>query len=634
MAVTVQLTDGTNTVDLNDGTTFTTRNISMPTPTYRTAMSGAGNLDRSGSYLLSQSYNNRSIALNVMVDGTSMDNLIANVNTVHDILRRATDFSQHGFGSQVYLNYQQDSATNAIRFNVIQGTYNPLGNVNFPALNIADVLTNTVVSLVCEPFGIMAQESFTNYVASPSFEEASAISANWVQAHVATGTSANDATEYIFGAQNGKLVMTDSTSGGEWIGRYQDIASAAGVTWSLYFWGRLSAASNSVLKLVAQFLDSSDNVLLEEDWILDSTHSTDYSRLVLTSIKSPTNTDTLRVWFRLESSAVDATGTAFIDGWFANQATSFPIAWMSGRAMFNHLEGGTMAGADSQAELNYLDLYDVPGDIPSLMQIKVTENEAHTKLWIGARHADRLADEPIYHEGNQFTGGYGLASTSEATASNGVVGRWDASSAGSASTNAASPTIGSEVVASPPVGQYRVLVRAKQGGTDLYNLALGYTTGGVTVDPSVAADYADMQVTNNSLIDLGTLTISKPPDNMTVPSITLRFAFYLTTTTTSEDLDLDYVFLLPVDFGGIHITKASGTDVLLVDGISRRRMVWIIDASNVIQSLPPAQSGIPPQVHPLGTRLYFASDNGHADKDDGCTVNVTLEHRFLSMRGA
>ena len=634
MAVTVQLTDGTNTVNLNDGTTFTTRNISMPTPRYRTAMSGAGNLDRSGSYLLSQSYNNRTISLTVMVDGTSMDNLIANVNTVHDILRRATDFSQHGLGSQVYLNYQQDGATNAVRFNVIQGTYDPLGTVNFGALNVSDTLVDTVIGLVCEPFGTMAQESFTNYVASPSFEEGSTISSNWTQAHTATGTSANDATEYIFGAKNAKLTMTDSTSGGEWIGRYQDIASAADVTWSLYFWGRLDAASNSVLKLVAQFLDSADNVLLEEDWILDSTHSTDYSRLVLTSIKSPTNTDTLRVWFRLESSAVDATGTAFVDGWFANQATSFPTAWMSGRTVFNHLEAGTMAGADSQSETNYLDLYDVPGDIPSLMQIKVTENEAHTKLWIGARHADRLADAAIWHEGNQFTGGDGLASTADSGVSNAVVGRWDASSAGSASTNAASPTIGSEVVASPSVGQYRVLVRAKQGGNDLYNLALGYTTGGVTVDPSVASDYADMQVTNYSLIDLGTLTISEPPDNMTVPSITLRFAFYLTTTTTSDDLDLDYLFLLPVDFGGIQVTKASGTNVLLVDGISRRRMVWIIDASNVIQSLPPAQSGIPPQVHPLGTRLYFASDNGHADIDDGCTVDVTLEHRFLSMRGA
>ena len=634
MAVTVQLTDGTNTVDLNDGTTFTTRNISMPTPRYRTAMSGAGNLDRSGSYLLSQSYNNRTISLTVMVDGTSMDNLIANVNTVHDILRRATDFSQHGLGSQVYLNYQQDGATNAVRFNVIQGTYDPLGTVNFGALNVSDTLVDTVIGLVCEPFGTMAQESFTNYVASPSFEEGSTISSNWTQAHTATGTSANDATEYIFGAKNAKLTMTDSTSGGEWIGRYQDIASAADVTWSLYFWGRLDAASNSVLKLVAQFLDSADNVLLEEDWILDSTHSTDYSRLVLTSIKSPTNTDTLRVWFRLESSAVDATGTAFVDGWFANQATSFPTAWMSGRTVFNHLEAGTMAGADSQSETNYLDLYDVPGDIPSLMQIKVTENEAHTKLWIGARHADRLADAAIWHEGNQFTGGDGLvASSGGSTYSNGVFGRWDAS-AGAASTDAAAPTIASEVVASPSVGQYRVLARALQGGNDLYNLALGYTTGGVTVDPSVASDYADMQVTNFSLIDLGTLTISEPPDNMTVPSITLRFAFYLTTTTNSDDLDLDYLFLLPVDFGGIQVTKASGTNVLLVDGISRRRMVWIIDASNVIQSLPPAQSGIPPQVHPLGTRLYFASDNGHADIDDGCTVDVTLEHRFLSMRGA
>jgi hypothetical protein len=376
-------------------------------------------------------------------------------------------------------------------------------------------------------------------------------------------------------------------------------------------------------------------VLLEEDWILDSTSSTDYSRLVLTSIKSPTTTDTLRIWFRLESSAVDATGTAFVDGWFADQATSFPIAWMSGRTVFNHLEAGTMAGADSQAETNYLDIYDVPGDIPSLMQIKLAENEAHTDLWLGARHADRLADAALWHEGNQFTGGDGLAATSGGSSySNGVNGLWDASSVGSASTNPASPTIASEVVASPSVGQYRVLCRVLQGGTDRYRAAIGFTLGGLTVDPSVAGDYGAVQQTNMGIVDLGSLTISKPPDNMTIGSLTLRFAFYVTTSMTTEDLDLDWVFLLPVDFGSMIVNKSSNQDVILVDGISRHRMAVLLDTSDVVQSIPPAQSGVPPQIHPLGTRLYLVSDNGHADKDDGWAVNLTLEHRFLSLRGA
>jgi hypothetical protein len=626
MAVTVQLTDGTNTVDLNDGTTFTTRNISMPTPSYRTAMAGVGNLDRSGSYLLAQSYNNRSISLNVMVDGTSMDNLIAKVNTVHDILRRATDFSQHGFGSQVYLNYQQDGATNAVRFNVIQGTYDPLSAVDFPALNISDVLINTTVTLACEPFGVMAQETLSNYVDNPSFEVAGTNpSTDWTQAHTATGTSANDTTEYIFGATSLKLVMTDSTSGGEWIGRYQDITSAAAVTWSLYFWGRLDAASNSVLKLVVEFLDSSGNVLLEEEWILDSTSSTDYSRLVVTEIKSPANTATLRVSCRLESSDVDATGTAFIDGWFADQVTTFPVAWMAGRAVYNNLEGET--GPDSQEEINYFDIYDVPGDIPSLMQIKLAENEAHTDLWLGARHAGRLLDTGIWHQGNQFVGDDGLSTS-------GIAGLWDASSAGSASTNAASPTIASEVVTTPAVGQYRVLSKIRQGATDRYRAAMGYTLGAVTVDPSVAADYGTVQQGAMGILDLGSLTISKPPENMTIGSLTLRLAFYVTSSMTSEDLVLEHVFLLPVDFGSMIVNKSSNQDVILVDGISRHRMAILLNTSDVVQSIPPNQSGLPPQVHPLGTRIYLVSDNGAADIDDGWKATIILEHRFLSLRGA
>ena len=82
------------------------------------------------------------------------------------------------------------------------------------------------------------------------------------------------------------------------------------------------------------------------------------------------------------------------------------------------------------------------------------------------------------------------------------------------------------------------------------------------------------------------------------------------------------------------VNKSSSQDVILVDGISRHRMAVIVDTSDVMQSIPPNQSGVPPQVHPLGTRISMISDNGHADLADGWKATITLEHRFLSMRGA
>ena len=832
MAVTLQLTDGTNAVNLNDGSIFTTRDLAAPAPKMRQAFAGQGNLFRSGAYLVDQAFDNRFITVVLMIDGSSMDDMIDQVQNVHDILRRAWEFSQHGLGSQVYLTYTADGATNATRFHVISGSFDPVGaGVNFPALNIGDTLVDRRLFLICKPFGVMAQEGFTNYVRDPSFEVKGADpSTDWTQAHVATGTSAQDTGEWIFGTTSLKLVMTDSTSGGEWIGRYQDRTSAAAVTWSVYVWGRLHAASNSVLKLVVQFIDSSSNVLLEEEWIVDTTNSTTHSRLVVTAVKSPANTANIRIWGRLESTDVDATGTAYIDAFLALQASSFPIAWMSGREVFNHLENET--SPDSQTEINYFDIYDVPGDVPSILQVKASENEAHTDLWLGARHADRLADTGIWHEGEAFTG---LTSASDSNSSNGAYGEaalrvsfdatskgtgaavssltvahtcttlvdralyvfvgcedasetvpdtvtynsvsmtqigtaktlntltislwrlvapatgannivatystacddihigalsyygvhqstpegtvvtasgastlptadagaavddmvisgveseptsgpftpgagqtehWDQGSASMEGTgsderagsttvtmgytssgavdwvtstvavkplgiaeqrSASAPYVITKSVSTPPRGLYKVLIRVNEQGTGP-DMRVGVSLDSAA-DPTVASEYVAVEGSSFHFLDIGTVTIPlvDTPENMTAPSVTIRISIYDADTTNKDGyIRIDSLILLSVDFGAAIVNKTSGTDVVLVDGISKRRMIVLVDTSDVVQSAPASQSGMPPQAHPLGSRYHMVSDDGAADKADGWTVDVRMEHRFLSLRG-
>jgi alpha-ketoglutarate-dependent taurine dioxygenase len=97
---------------------------------------------------------------------------------------------------------------------------------------------------------------------------------------------------------------------------------------------------------------------------------------------------------------------------------------------------------------------------------------------------------------------------------------------------------------------------------------------------------------------------------------------------------VDWVWLVPVDFGSAFISsKTSATDVVFVDGRSELRALALLNTSSVIQSYPDAQGGDPPQVHPEGTRLSFASDDGAADIADGWTMSITYLPRYLSVAG-
>ena len=90
---------------------------------------------------------------------------------------------------------------------------------------------------------------------------------------------------------------------------------------------------------------------------------------------------------------------------------------------------------------------------------------------------------------------------------------------------------------------------------------------------------------------------------------------------------------MPIDLGSMYVSKSAATDTVLVDSISDLRAAVLLNASDVVQSIPATQGGDPPTVHPEGTRLYFDSDNGAADIADGWKVKVTVQPRFLSVAG-
>jgi hypothetical protein len=833
MAWTFQIEDATTSLNLNDGTSFKVMpgGFGAPSPSLRATYAGDGNLFRSGSRLVRQSYNNRIVTLGLQVIGTSTDVLASNIESLETYLRAAQEFSSFASGSQVKLRYQWDSATSPVFFHVLTGTFDAIDAAQHTSmLTLNTRLANARLTLVCEPFAYGAQEVIENYVLDPSFEVAGTALADWTESKTATGTTARSTAQAKFGDASLLLTMTNSGGSGQVIERNQTLADVdAGETWSFEAWAYVTALSNCKAGLVLLYNDGSATTATS---YITSTNS-GFVQMTLANQTPPSGATQVIIKLRLEATASSATGTAYFDAVTAVADSAIPTTWVSSRSV------GTIFTDASQATTNYLDVYNVPGNQPALLQLKAAENEAHTKFWMGARHNGRLGDAGLWHEGEGFTGlvdftdanssagksghahlwavtnagtssgGASAATTlttahtvqtthpdrllmatvvcvdasettpssvtynsvamtqvgstvtntnsismwrlvAPATGANNVVVTFasavdhmdmgiadfygvdqttplgtSASATGSSSSpsvnvtaaindivyagvvvhdaagslspgsgqtelsessqitlsettsweraasttvtmnhttgNAAWATIGvpikpvaqgstsltptaalpyvaTQSISTPPRGLYRVLIRASEHGTapDI-RVGVGYSTGAITLTPSTANDYAALSGSAKHIVDIGTLTLPPiaTPENVTIGAFTIRLAMYDVDGGSNEDgyIQVDWVMLVPIDFGSLYLSKTSGTDVILSDSISDLRTAAILNTSDVLQSIPSTQGGDPPTVHPDGTRLYFLADDGAADTDHGWTMAVRVEPRFLSVAG-
>jgi hypothetical protein len=834
MAWTFQIEDATTSLNLNDGTSFKIMpgGFGAPSPTLRATYAGDGNLFRSGSRLIRQSYNNRIVTLGLQVIGTSTDVLASNIESLETYLRSAQEFSSFASGSQVKLRYQWDSATSPVFFHVLTGTFDAIDAAQHgPMLTLNTRLANARLTLVCEPFAYGAQEVISNYVDDPSFEVAGTALADWTESKTATGTTARSTAQAKFGDASLLLTMTDSGGSGQVIERNQTLTDVdAGETWSFEVWAYVTALSSAKAGLVLLYNDGSATTATS---YITSTNS-GFVQMTLANQTPPSGATQVIVKLRLEATAADATGTAYFDAVTAVADSAIPTTWVSSRNV------GTIYTDASQATTNFIDIYNVPGNQPALLQLKAAENEAHTKLWMGARHNGRLGDAGLWHEAEDFvntawlvdnsdgatsggnetrisrlptfvriaTGehtsnattvtaasqaidgerpylvayvaqngspsgtptcdsvvfnsdqsmtkvgdvsqgtGYRLTawvlnaptaatgttvatfgsaavtaacitvavyngvaetttvhsdvdtvsgsgtSTSAITSTVTAIGDMVSFGAHHANSNAttlggglteredetfgsnklsmydlisdaatespsaswsgsvvnaaigfiikagadspSNPVVITKAIATPPRGQYRVLARVDGQGA-VWSLGVGYAYGSITETPSTAGDYPGTTSTSAGyeIVDLGTLTIPPVPvpENVTTGSFTVRVATYLSTAAASKTLDLDWVMLVPIDFGSLYLSKTSGTDVIFSDSISDLRTAAILNTSDVLQSIPSTQGGDPPTIHPDGTRLYFIADDGAADIDHGWKMAVRIEPRFLSVAG-
>ena len=200
------------------------------------------------------------------------------------------------------------------------------------------------------------------------------------------------------------------------------------------------------------------------------------------------------------------------------------------------------------------------------------------------------------------------------------------------------PYVMTATLAAPlPAGAFRMLARARGSGTDNWKLGMGYSYGNLsTITPTSTSQFADIpsSQTGFRILDLGLLLLPPVPVPVgaTAGTLTLRLSAYKVTTATGN-LDVDYIFLMPVGQGYLYGTKANAQDVLLSDSASPLQALYIMDTADVALGVPANQLGSPPEVHPQATRLYLLADQATNTGSIGhsWTVTAILTPRYLNV---
>ena len=664
MTWTVQLLNDDTTLNLNDGSAYTARpGFLAPLPARRFATGGA-NLFRHGSDIQERVYRNRVVTVTLRIHGTSQDNLIANINAINALLERAAEYSTTGIGSQVKLRRKWEGATNQLDFHVLEGILS-IGDEFASAHAVNTTIATASLRLTCKPFAYGAEETIDNYVADPGFEIAGTALADWTESKTATGTTARDTSVKKNGNASLKLTMTNSGGSGQVIERNQVLADVdAGEVWSFQCWVRVDALSNAKVVMELDY-----NTGTDVEVSTTTVNASSFVKLASANNTVPGSVTQVTLRIRLESTASSATGVVYVDNVIAVLASAVPTAWVSSHTVANHYDDA------AQAHTNYIDIHDVPGDVPAELQVRVAEAQASDQFWAGARHAGRQYDASIWLEaedGTTATTNVPASHTFTATSadhsnySDGTRDILDLERDSGAGTGAlAIGTYGKITfsIASPPKGQFRVLVGGLalngQGASttthydaDDFALGLNYTYGGFslldTTDPdrtSFVAFPSEALTVNDSsamtILDIGTITIPpiETPDNQTQASFDLIVHMAII---QSRDLGaeqelqfaLDWVMLMPIDFGSNYTAKTDNTDVLLLDSMSQVKGTYILNASNVVQSFPTNQLGRSPEAHPDGTRIYMVADDTPYTISASFTVSITYRPRFLHVMGA
>ncbi|MCH8189964.1 MAG: hypothetical protein IIC80_01275 [Chloroflexi bacterium] len=302
------------------------------------------------------------------------------------------------------------------------------------------------------------------------------------------------------------------------------------------------------------------------------------------------------------------------------------------------------------------------GNAGALLQLRLedaaggTAWTANKTIYIGARSGEKRTDTLFFPTSSSATEGTDPGSSSTSAFTSGTTGGLTTNANGGASGFvkwAAGSPAGVNWVAtrvecgyvtfqipggSLPKGLFRVLARVAitdniqnaNFKVDENFVALGYSQGGESKTPT-AVD--DIVMPNDSsdhwhLLDFGELSIPllAVPDGFTPPALDIRIHWITDLASAAvfdsdngdfASMNIDYLFLLPIDEASLIVGGIDATDELLLDMISNPPGVWFLNTSSVAQEIPNNNGG-PMRLGPEATRIYVIKD----DPGDPTTVQT------------
>lgn len=333
---------------------------------------------------------------------------------------QALDSTMNGTSERVKVAITPDGSAYTTYYNVISGTIDDSQAYTSDVAIVNTVAWDISFLLTVEPFGYGDAISPQNDLASsPHFIEyntSASIADGWSTFGTSpTGLSPSTA-RYIVGGKS-QFFQVDNTNNS---GIQSDPVTASTSTDAVAsVWVQAGAPNQDTLSISLR--DGSSNIIQEKDF--DPSGPTGYDKTYIDAggftwyryVVSGTNTTAANFIIVIRRSAGNASivSAYYVDvAYLQIDTTTMPDAWCSTISLKNRYDPSV-----AEANINYLDVFGVPGDLPAKIQAKITATTGNTEAIriVSIRDGNDLAEKyPYWIDSADFSLDSGWTETADA----------------------------------------------------------------------------------------------------------------------------------------------------------------------------------------------------------------------------
>ncbi len=578
-----------------------------------------------GRRLTNHEYDNVVETIPLSLRGIDQDKAMQTANEMLELLDQASNYWDRPYElDPVWLEAKLPcndcfTAYSRVIIGSIPELTNPFGQPFFSSINSEAIMEDITLIIEREPFWRPVEPDtivgpLYNLIDNPDFElwnfgVADSQPDSWTNLeslHI-TGTNNRQDTAVKFGKNALRINVSGSTLAGASKGITQVINDTQNNTkYTILAWVRSEGVSNGVGRILITY--ASQLELYRES----SSHGwTLYTGKITTGVS-----DIVAISVEILTTAANADGTFYIDGLmfvegdWEQEAIDNVLPWLSGSHIVNHWDQ-PINNPITAGDINYVDAWNVPGDISSLIRLEFQNNtlpadletpiEIYRKVRIGMRRTQNIF---LFDNFSDPVGEIDTTASSDDRLSfiinQGQVG-------------ITTKVIHSSSIINHNQGRFRVLARIFDTRADIPNLAarLRYFVGSASinnkilesVNAAIRGDWTIVDLTKNIAMNQD-LKFKTAPGQM---GYTVEFS----RPTGSDIAYLDYVIVMPTDGGFIDAQLSVPIlfrDILSVDNTVGALSVEGIDTPDGFTEIVDTGGAQRGGVVFKGD-MYFYSDN-------------------------